>query len=151
VVFFARTGEVKWNGNVANTFKAPSSGPYKGLLIYLPHGNTTTLNINGNAGNHIQGTILAVQAPILLNGNQGTEVMDSQVIGYTVKFNGNGTLRIDFDGSEVYHGDGSETGVVNTPTPAPTWTPQVIPTSTATFIPTSTPTATPGASIQLIQ
>jgi hypothetical protein len=102
VLFYARTGEVKWNGNVANTFQAPTSGPYKGLLIYLPYGNTTPLDINGNAGNHIKGTILAVQSPIKLNGNMGTEVLDSQVIGYTVNFNGNGTLRIDYDGGENY-------------------------------------------------
>jgi hypothetical protein len=100
--FYVRTGEVRWNGNVSNTFQAPTSGPYKGLLIYMPYENTTPLDINGNSGNHIKGTILAVHSHINLNGNMGMEVLDSQVIGYTVKFNGNGTLRIDYDANENY-------------------------------------------------
>jgi Flp pilus assembly protein TadG len=151
VLFYARTGEVKWNGNVANTFQAKTSGPYKGLLIYMPYENTTPLDINGNAGNHIKGTILAVRSHININGNSGTEVMNSEVIGYTMKFNGNGVLRIVYDGDENYQGTGSEVGI--TPTPTPTL-PAPTPTQSAT--PTATPTSAPSSpgdegSIELVQ
>ncbi|MBN1452103.1 MAG: Tad domain-containing protein [Anaerolineales bacterium] len=100
VIFYAETGDVTWNGNVSNTFTAPTSGPNAGLLLYMPYGNTAPLKINGNSGNHITGTILAVQSDITINGNSGTEVMDSQVIGYTIKLNGNGKTFIDYDDSE---------------------------------------------------
>jgi len=153
VFFYVRTGEVRWNGNVANTFQAPTgdTDAYKGLLIYMPYENATPLDINGNAGNHIRGTILAVRAPINLNGNMSTEVMHSQVIGYTVKFNGNGTLRIVYDADENYSGDGSETGGGGATAIPPTWTPVIIHTATPTIPPTATFTPTLGASIELIE
>jgi hypothetical protein len=102
VVFYVRTGDVTWNGNVANKFTARTDpdDPYYNLLIYMPYENTTQLTINGNSGNHLTGTILAVHAPIVINGNSGTETIDSQIIGYTVKACGNGKLVIDYDAGE---------------------------------------------------
>ncbi len=102
VVFYVKTGDVTWNGNVANTFTARTDpdDPYYNLLIYMPYENTSQLTINGNSGNHLKGTILAVHAPIVINGNSGTETIDSQIIGYTVRACGNGTLKIDYDAGE---------------------------------------------------
>jgi hypothetical protein len=99
-VFYIKTGDVTWNGNVANQFTAPTSGVYENLLIYMPYENTSQLTINGNSGNHLKGTIMAIHAPIVINGNSGTETIDSQIIGYTVRACGNGTLKIDYDAGE---------------------------------------------------
>jgi len=102
VVFYVRTGDVTWNGNVSNIFTARTdeNDPYYNLLIYMPYENTTQLTINGNSGNHLKGTIMAIHAPIKINGNSGTETIDSQIIGYTVSACGNGKLIIDYDAGE---------------------------------------------------
>lgn len=102
VVFYTKTGDVLWNGNVTNTFSAPTNGPYAGLLLYMPYGNTTPLTINGNSNNNITGTIMAVSAPITINGNSGTNGYHSQIIGYTITLNGNSNTTINYGDAENY-------------------------------------------------
>ncbi len=56
--FFLETGDVHWNGNASNTISAPTTGPNAGMLIYLPYGNTSTIEINGNADSLIKAPFL---------------------------------------------------------------------------------------------
>jgi len=93
---------VLWNGNVTNTFSAPTNGPFAGLLLYMPYGNTSPLTINGNSNNNITGTIMAVSAPITINGNSGTNGYHSQIIGYTITLNGNSNTTINYGDAENY-------------------------------------------------
>jgi hypothetical protein len=102
VTFYMESGKVIWNGNVAQSFKAPTSGPYKGLLIYLPYGNASDLTINGNSGNQLTGSIIAPSAPITINGNSGTAGLHTQIIGYFITLNGNSNTTIDYDANEQY-------------------------------------------------
>lgn len=102
VTFFATTGDVSWNGNVANTLIAPSGGPYAHVLIYLPHGNDSPLKINGNSDNQLAGSIIAVSSPIEVFGNSGTFSLSSQITGYTVDLGGNGLIQIDYDPDDQF-------------------------------------------------
>lgn len=97
VTFYAATGDVSWNGNPVIDFKAPSWGPYEGLLIYLPYQNKSPLTINGNSQQSLTGSIVAVGSPISINGNSGTFALSSAIMGYTVKLTGAGTILIDYD------------------------------------------------------
>ena len=101
VTFFASTGTVTWNGNVANTLSAPSGGDYANLLIYMPSTNNSALSINGNSENALTGSIIAVASPITITGNSGTVAgtfqLSSQIVGYTVDVGGNGTIEINYD------------------------------------------------------
>jgi hypothetical protein len=102
VTFYASTGDVSWNGNPTINFQAPQSGPYKGLLIYLPYENSSALTINGNSQQSLTGSIIAVASPVQINGNSGTFALSSQVIGYTVGLSGNGTIMINYDPGQQY-------------------------------------------------
>jgi hypothetical protein len=103
VTFYMAAGSVSWNGNVANTFTAPASGDYAGLLIYMPYGNNSSLAINGNSGNQLTGSIIALSAPITLNGNSGSSGMDTQVIGYTIAASGNSNTVINYNAANQYN------------------------------------------------
>jgi Flp pilus assembly protein TadG len=103
VTFYMASGSVVWNGNVANTFTAPTSGTYKGLLIYLPYGNTSTLTINGNSGNQLTGSIIGPSSPVTIAGNSGTSGLRSQIIGYDVTLSGNSNTTINYDPADQFN------------------------------------------------
>ena len=102
VTFFAETGSVSWNGNVGNTFTAPTSGPYAHVLIYMPYGNNSPLTINGNSGNQLTGSIIAVSSNVTINGNSGTTGLHSAIISYTVTLSGNSNTTINYEPDEQY-------------------------------------------------
>jgi len=102
VTFYAQTGDVTWNGNVSNRFFAPTGGDYENVLIYLPYGNSSALTINGNSGNELTGSIIAVSSPITISGNSGTTGLHSQIIGYTVALQGNSNTTINYVPGEQY-------------------------------------------------
>jgi hypothetical protein len=102
ITFYASTGNVTWNGNPEINFSAPTSGPYSGLLIYLPYGNSSALTINGNSGSSLTGSIIAVSSHIQVNGNSDTFAASSQIIGYTVGLSGNGNIIINYDPTKQY-------------------------------------------------
>jgi hypothetical protein len=93
---------VSWNGNPTIDFTAPTWGPYKGLLIYLPYGNNSPLTINGNSQQSLSGSIIAVSSPVQINGNSGTFALTSEIIGYTVSLAGNGNIVIDYDPADMF-------------------------------------------------
>ena len=101
VTFFASTGDVSWNGNPTIDFRAPTWGPYEGLLIYLPFGNDSDLTINGNPGVTLVGSIVAVDSNITVDGNTNT-YLRSAIIGETVHLTGNGTMVIDYDPDDQF-------------------------------------------------
>jgi len=103
VTFYAEQGSITWNGNVANTFTAPSPTSeggihqeYANLLIYMPYGNTSPLQINGNAGNTLTGSIIAVSSDVTISGNSGTTGFNSNITGYTVTLAGNSNTTINY-------------------------------------------------------
>lgn len=102
VTFYMSTGNVTWNGNSANIFSAPTGGTYRGLLVYLPYGNSNPLSISGNASSQFTGSIIGVSSHIGLQGNNSTLALSTQIIGYTVGFSGNGNFEIDYNPSLQY-------------------------------------------------
>jgi len=102
VVIDMVSGDVRWNGGATINLDAPDNGPFAGLLIYLPMTNSSEVNINGNSSSSITGTILAPASPVSVEGSGGVEGINSQIIGYTVDFSGNGGTLISYTGSENY-------------------------------------------------
>lgn len=97
VLIVMNSGNIHWNGNGALDLSAPTSGPFKGLLIYFPMSNTSEVRINGTNDQLLTGSILAPASPIVLLGTAGTDAFHTQVVGYTVEFGGtfDGTIRYD--------------------------------------------------------
>ena len=102
VTFYASTGNVSWNGDVTNVFSAPTSGTYKGLLLYLPNGNSLEISVSGNASSEFTGSIIAISSHVELQGNNQTLALSTKIMANTVEFSGNGNFVIDYDPSEQY-------------------------------------------------
>ena len=103
VTFYAEQGSVTWNGNVANTFTAPSPTSeggihqeYANLLIYMPYGNNSPLHLNGNVGNTLTGSIIAISSDVTIEGNSGTTGFNSNITGYTITLAGNSNTTINY-------------------------------------------------------
>jgi len=104
--------QMTFNGS-GNSFNAsaPTSGDYKGVLIYLPpqvdaSGNlrmTQELDLRGNGTfGDIIGTILAPSAQVTMFGNSGTGEMNTQVIAYQVDSGGTADIHVNYDPDDNY-------------------------------------------------
>jgi hypothetical protein len=102
VLIFMASGEVRWNGGATVKLFAPTTEPYKGLLLYLPVTNSSSITINGNSGSEFEGTILAPASPIEIKGTGDAGII-GQVVGYTVDLGGTSGINIHYDDSKVLH------------------------------------------------
>lgn len=103
VTFYLASGGVKWNGNSSqNKLSAPTSGTYKGLLIYLPAGNGSDVLLNGNSNSELVGSVIAPSATISLKGNSSSAGYDSQLIGWKINIEGTANTIIKFNPAHQY-------------------------------------------------
>ncbi len=95
VTFFLANGaKLSLSGNGNFNMRAPTSGPYAGILFFGSRKQTgLTHQILGNSGSTTQGAIYAPTAKIRFTGNSTTTNGCTQIIGYTVEFTGHSTLR----------------------------------------------------------
>ncbi len=109
VTFYMQSGGVTWNGNSNSNLKAPTSGPYKGLLIYLPATNTEVVKINGTSNNQLVGSIIAPGSEIYISGNSGSAGYNTQIIGNHITLAGNSNTTINYDANAQYNPPDSPT------------------------------------------
>lgn len=102
VIIYLKTGNVKWTGGAIINLQAPDSGPYKGLLLYLPPENTNSVSIAGGGDSHIVGTILAPKSECTIAGGGGQNGLQTQITCDTVKFTGNSSTTITYDPNNQY-------------------------------------------------
>lgn len=102
VVIVMVDGDVTWNGGATLQLDAPDSGPYDGLLLFVPESNSSTIKINGNSDSTFTGSILAPTSDISINGTGDASGMNCQVIGYTVDLSGDGATLINYDADDNY-------------------------------------------------
>jgi len=100
VVISMESGDVRWNGSATVLLDAPESGPFKGLVLYVPIENKATIVINGDSDSAFAGTILAPASDIQVNGSGGADGFHCQFIGYTVDIGGDAAMTIQYDNSE---------------------------------------------------
>ena len=102
VLIVMNSGNIHWNGNGALNLSGPTSGPFKGLLIYFPMSNNSEIRINGTNNQLLTGSILAPASPIVLLGTAGTDAFKTQLVGYTVEFGGTFDGIIRYDDTDNY-------------------------------------------------
>jgi type II secretory pathway pseudopilin PulG len=102
VIIRVNNGDVVWNGGATINLSAPTSGPFSGLLLFLPDDNDNDVQINGNSGSTFTGTILAPSAAITINGTGGATGLNSQIIGYTVDLSGSSNTFINYNAGQNY-------------------------------------------------
>lgn len=101
VFIWVDKGEVRLNGGTI-ILEAPDTGPYQGLVIYLPITNDSPVLINGNEDSSFVGTILAPASSVDIKGT-GDAGIEGQVIGYTVELSGTSGVNIHYDNKIVWH------------------------------------------------
>lgn len=102
VVIVMVDGDVTWNGGATLQLDAPDSGPYDGLLMFVPESNSSTININGSSDSTFTGSILAPTSDISINGTGDASGMNCQIIGYTVDLAGDGATLINYNADDSY-------------------------------------------------
>lgn len=95
-------GELKWNGGAEIILSAPSSGNTKGLLIYLPPGNNSDVDVNGNSNAKLSGTILAQDSNCYFAGSGQLQKQTLQFICSTWGMNGNGQAELVYNSNYFY-------------------------------------------------
>jgi len=106
-------GKIDWNGGATINLSAPTSGTYKGLLIYVdPHnypscvvsGSCTVndMTINGNSDSHFTGTFYAPASTISITGTGAVDGFNSQVIGNTIVLDGTADTYVHYDAGHNY-------------------------------------------------
>ncbi len=95
-------GELRTNGNGAINISAPTSGPTKGLAIYLPLGNASGVTINGNANTRLIGSVLAPSSNCKINGTSANALFRSQFVCYTIDLTGTGDTTITYNEADNY-------------------------------------------------
>ena len=108
VSFYVATGNVSLGGNV--NFTAPTDGTavdssghsWNGMLLHVAAGKLT---INGNADSYYEGTVY-VPTPgnpsCKLNGSSDSDGYNMQLVCDSINVNGDGSLIIEYDGSNSY-------------------------------------------------
>ena len=93
---------LQWNGGVAMHLSAPTTGPTKGIVLYLPPSNTNEIRLNGTYDLFISGTVLAPSSDIIWEGDFGSNAMHSQWIGSTLNLTGNTNGVVEYNSAENY-------------------------------------------------
>lgn len=102
VVIYMVDGNIHWNGLAEIELSAPTTGPFAGLLIYMPMSNSEGIILNGNMESSLVGTILAPASDIQLNGTMTSSMYHTQVIGYTVDLIGTADIIVNYNAEDQY-------------------------------------------------
>jgi hypothetical protein len=106
VLFYVPTGGVTFNGGSHVTIGAmnnPTTHPaVKGFLFYLPESNDSTVKLTGNNGSIFIGSVIAPASLVTLEGSNSTDSLtfETQIIGYSVKLAGSGTLNVTYNANK---------------------------------------------------
>ncbi|AZO08734.1 pilus assembly protein [Mesorhizobium sp. M3A.F.Ca.ET.080.04.2.1] len=96
-LFLMEGSQIYINANEQVNLSPMTTGPYAGITIYQPHGNTSALTLNGGAGSVISGFIYAPDATITYAGNSDMNSQGSclRLVGDTVQITGNSAFKSD--------------------------------------------------------
>ncbi len=96
---------MKYNGGGYFGASAPTSGKWKGLLMFGPITDTPctqNIDIRGNGSTPIQGTVWMPSACIDWRGNGLGNADRSMIVGYDVTSNGNADVNIQYNPDDNY-------------------------------------------------
>jgi hypothetical protein len=96
---------MRFNGGGGMAVQAPTSGPYKGVLMFsniTPTPCTQNVEFRGNGTGDNVGTIFMPSACIDARGNGEAAQNRSQIIGYQVSSNGAGDVTVNYNPDDNY-------------------------------------------------
>jgi hypothetical protein len=95
------SGQLDLGGNVTVNLQAPSSGDWKGLLVYAEPA-VSLVKITGGSGSFYMGTVYAPWSECQIRGGSGTIAVNSQLICRTTDIAGDGQVDIIYNEDENY-------------------------------------------------
>lgn len=104
VVIIMLSGNVNWNSGSV-TLTAPTTEPYKGLLLYMSYENPencSDITLNGNGNSTFSGSILAPCSDVKITGSAGGSGYNNQIIAKTIYIAGNADITINFDANKQW-------------------------------------------------
>ena len=94
--------EFNLGGNTTVNLQAPTSGTWKGLLIY-GEPDVSLVKLTGSSNSYYKGTVYAPWSSCEIHGTSGnTLVVDSQLICRTVKVIGDGDVEVTYVPEDLY-------------------------------------------------
>jgi hypothetical protein len=100
--FYFNAGIPNWNNGSSVSVNAPTSGPFKGLLVNLPWSNTTPIVFEGGTNYSTKGTFLAPHNQVSITAGNSSVVSNSQFIAYRFVFSGSGTLNLNYGAADNF-------------------------------------------------
>ena len=107
-IYIKPGGNFSYNGGTVD-LDAPTSGPYKGHLMYVDAnygdyfaGNPApNCNINGSAAMNFTGVIYAPFCDVSINGGSTPFSISAQLVGFTISLTGDANLTFTYDPSKM--------------------------------------------------
>jgi len=91
------------SGGAQINIRAPRSGPWYGMLIYLASGNKGSVSLLGNSISEYKGTVYAPDGHVNVGGTSNQlGQFSTQIIAYTAEIFGTTTMEINFDDTIHY-------------------------------------------------
>lgn len=119
VLFYLKTGGITFTGNSGMTLSAPTvnnclgtygstsaSCTYVGMSIFMARNNTSTIEVRGNGGNAIVGTVYAVNGIVQARGggsDPNETDLTGQIIASRVYGKGNGSFNVTYNEPSIYN------------------------------------------------
>ncbi|WP_338011928.1 Tad domain-containing protein [Mesorhizobium sp. ORS 3428] len=96
-IFLMESSQLYINANEKVNLSPMTSGPYAGITIFQPHGNTQALTLNGGSGSVVSGFVYAPDAAVTYAGNSDMSTQGSclRLVGNTVTMTGNSAVKSD--------------------------------------------------------
>lgn len=86
--YFEDQSKIQFNSAVAATLKAPSSGPYAGIVFYEKSGlNPSQFIFNDNLGFNMEGIVYLPSREVVFNGGSSTQARKMSLVGRTIILN----------------------------------------------------------------
>lgn len=84
-------GSTTITGSGSMSLTAPTSGPYNGVLVFEPSGDTSAVKLTGSGGAKLQGIVYAPSAPLTLTGS-GSMNVSLDIIVDSLSVTGSGSI-----------------------------------------------------------
>ena len=90
-VTFISDGSTTITGSGSMSLTAPTSGPYNGVLVFQPSGDTNPVALTGSGGSTIQGILYAPSSKLTLTGS-GSMTVSLDIIVDSLSVTGSGSI-----------------------------------------------------------
>jgi hypothetical protein len=96
--FYLTSGDLEWNGQAKIELTAPTSGAFKGLVMYLPWStNSNEIKFNGGSTVKFTGTLLMPHCQLQLNGDAGVTGINSQIVAWGLRYDGGADVTVNYN------------------------------------------------------